>query len=123
ALLGLLHFVLPGYYLFLFGLFIVLAPPWPSKGRTRLELRGYALSIACAHWKYPNLRSSKEWREIMLARYYETFTGWGYWRMSWNKEYIDEELGKIVEMILEDRLGEIIPISDEIRRIYKDQNV
>lgn len=119
---SLLELVIPGYNIWLLAFFLICAGPWPSPGRVTLELRGYALSIACRHWSNPYLKDDTVWRQEMFSEYYDTFTQWGYWRMSWDREYIDIALEKIIRLILEDKLGEMIPISDEIKQIYKDES-
>lgn len=69
---------------------LVALAPWPSAGRTALELRGYAMSMAVDFWprRIPASTQTKTW----VAKH---FTGWDYYRMCGNNEKI---LGKIDEV-------------------------
>ena len=55
---------------------LVAAAPWPSSGRTAIEMRGYTMSIAVDFWprRVPVSTQTKMW----VAQH---FTGWDYYRM------------------------------------------
>jgi len=56
-------------------IFLPLAYPWPSRGRTSLELRGFSMSVAVAVWLYG--AATEDAKQSMVSR----FTGWDYYRM------------------------------------------
>jgi hypothetical protein len=56
-------------------LFLGCAAPWPSRGRTAIELRGYAMTIAVEMWATGGIRQER------LAEIERQFTGWAYYRM------------------------------------------
>lgn len=76
-------------------LLVALSPlaPWPSPGRTRIELRGYTMSVAVFYWLYnrPPLQEN-------LEHYRGIFTGPAYYFMSWRPKYIEAELGKSISL-------------------------
>ena len=62
---------------------ILAAIPWPSPGRTKLEKRGYAMTLAVHYW----LRGEIPLELKQDIKNY--FVGWPYYRMSWSPTDID----------------------------------
>lgn len=50
--LGMLSAIWVGWWGLLFGVFLFAFLPWPSPGRVREEVRGYAMSVVCRCWVY-----------------------------------------------------------------------
>jgi hypothetical protein len=72
--------------------------PWSSKGRTELELRGYAMTMAVDYWTGRSRSipaSSKDWIE-------EQFTGWSYYRMA--DSGVRTEIDRIAKSIENDEI-------------------
>lgn len=78
-------------FLGLLAFLVALVPlaPWPSKGRTRLELRGYAMTIAAHEWLH-GTPMPDETRAALL----QYFTGPSYYFMSWSPVSLELTLGK-----------------------------
>lgn len=66
--------------------------PWPSVGRTRLELRGYVMSVVVHRWL-----TGKEANPEMLRSFVSYFTGPDYYFMSWSKRKIETHLVAALE--------------------------
>lgn len=79
-LLGLLALGAFGAFWSLWMLFflvaLVAAAPWPSSGRTAIEMRGYTMSMAVDFW--PRRVSVNTATKMWVAQH---FTGWDYYRM------------------------------------------
>lgn len=60
----------------LFVVFFAFFAPWPSSGRTAIELRGYTMSMAVDFWTYGAVPSGDQLEWVISE-----FTGWGYYRM------------------------------------------
>lgn len=56
---------------------LVCVGPWPSAGRVKWELRGYAMNLAIVQWNSGEV--SKEYKDWVLSN----FTGPAYYFMSW----------------------------------------
>jgi len=69
--------------LILLGLTILSALPWPSFWRTKLEKRGYAMTIAVRYWLTNEIPT--EFKQNIKSY----FVGWSYYKMSWNSADID----------------------------------
>jgi hypothetical protein len=74
--------------------------PFPSKGRTRLELRGYSMTVASYKWLY-----GEPIPENILAQLGTYFTGPAYFFMSWSPSFVKASLEKASEDTLS---GEIL---------------
>lgn len=74
-LAGLAVLVFVSKWFLLALLFLGCAAPWPSRGRTAIELRGYAMTIAVEMWATGGIRQER------LAEIERQFTGWAYYRM------------------------------------------
>lgn len=86
--------------LFLFCLvFLAAFAPWPSQGRTAIELRGYAMSIAMELWAHGVFPTGQ--REMIMKQ----FTGWDYYRMCADEDKMSQAIDEVVSRIL---LGEIM---------------
>lgn len=59
--------------------------PWPSRGRTHIERRGYKMTAAVHWWLYGGIYRTPEQTAKL-------FTGWAYYRMCPNRE-------KVIQMI------------------------
>jgi hypothetical protein len=72
---------------FLLSLVFLLAlAPWPSRGRTRAEMRGYAMSMAMNFWRHGSIdQGTKDYIAVH-------FTGWSYYRMCPNTRKVQVEL-------------------------------
>lgn len=68
------------------GLVVLAALPWPSSGRTKLEKRGYAMTLAVYYWL------TKEIPPELKLEIKGYFVGWSYYKMSWNSADIDSWL-------------------------------
>jgi hypothetical protein len=66
---------------------VVPLAPWPSRGRTRLESRGYAMTVAMQRWL-----TGEDMNPETLAKLRNYFTGPDYYFMSWSKTKIDDVL-------------------------------
>jgi hypothetical protein len=71
---------------FILGLTILAAIPWPSSGRTKLEKRGYAMTMAANYWL------TKEITPKLKQEIKGYFVKWSYYKMSWNAADIDSWL-------------------------------
>jgi hypothetical protein len=69
-----------------FGLISVC--PWPSLGRTRLEKRGYAMTMAISVWMMGDI--PPELKKFVKGY----FVGWPYYKMSWDPSGIDAWIEK-----------------------------
>jgi hypothetical protein len=78
SLLAVLAFWIPWMLLFLVTLIFLI--PWPSQGRSSIESRGYAMSLAVDYWTEgtPISKESKDWVT-------QQFLGWAYYRMGTSK--------------------------------------
>lgn len=70
--------------------FLIAAAPWPSRGRTQAELRGYAMDIAISYWLEGEL---PEWKRDWIRG---VFTGWSYYRMCPDGAYIDRQIDEML---------------------------
>lgn len=66
--------------------FAIPLAPWPSRGRTRIELRGYGMSVALDVWLGGGLTAE---RRLAIL---EQFVGWPYYRMSHDADEIEAAL-------------------------------
>lgn len=82
-----LTFMLTGWLSLLFVGGVVLLGPWPSKGRTKSELRGYGMNIALYTWARGRLVE-----DVVIDGITKQFTGPNYWFMSRNAESIKSAL-------------------------------
>ena len=69
--------------LVLLGLAALSIVPWPSPGRTKLEKRGYAMTLAVHYWLNGSIPT--ELKQDIKGY----FVGWPYYRMSWDPADID----------------------------------
>lgn len=74
AVFAFLAFWTPWAWLFL--VFTIFLAPWPSSGRSEIELRGYTMSMAVDFWTYGEAPSAAQ-QEWVVGE----FTGWAYYRM------------------------------------------
>jgi len=75
--------------------FLILLAPIPSPGRTSIEKRGYAMTMACNYWRHKNIGNFT--REDVVTQ----FIGWRYYKM-WPfkqqiKEWVDTIEGHLKE--------------------------
>lgn len=98
---------------------VAVAPlaPWPSKGRTRLETRGYAMSVASYKWLYG--RPLRDSRKETLMR---NFTGPGYYFMAWSPRKVRETLynadgGGMLDLLEEEPYAQVYEFLTEHGRI------
>jgi len=61
--------------------------PWPSKGRTHWEMRGYTMSLAVEYWLTGRYISPDA-----LASVKRQFTSMSYYRMSWSDAAVTKQL-------------------------------
>lgn len=66
--------------------------PWPSKGRTRLETRGYSMSVASYKWLY-----GEKMRDDLKETCLRNFTGPGYYFMTWSPHKVRDTLANADE--------------------------
>ncbi len=92
-------------------LWLLALAPWPSRGRTWAELRGYTMSMAVNYWRYGSVQDGTvEWIEPQ-------FTGWSYYKMSWRSpEKMRELLQQQIELI---KSGKILegPENEPFRKV------
>jgi hypothetical protein len=75
------------------GLTALAAIPWPSVWRTKLEKRGYAMTMAVHYWLTGDI--SAKLKESIKGY----FVGWSYYKMSWNPSDIDSWLATTEQAI------------------------
>jgi hypothetical protein len=75
------------------GLTALSAIPWPSAGRTKLEKRGYAMTMAVHYWFTKDIPS--ELKQDIKGY----FVGWPYYKMSWSPSDIDTWLATTEQAI------------------------
>jgi hypothetical protein len=72
---------------------LVAIGPWPSRGRTEIELRGYSMTIAVDVWTGGDVSpSTVNWIT-------KVFIGWDYYRMASDANEIHERLTKAVDRL------------------------
>jgi len=72
--------------------------PWPSIGRTTIELRGYTVSLGVNYWRYGNLtQRNKDWIALQ-------FTGWPYYKMWPFKKGMARKMDDIEQQLLKNHL-------------------
>jgi hypothetical protein len=109
GLLGFLGFLWsPLFLLFIFFLFLL---PFGSKGRTRLEMRGYAMTMQIMKWQGRNLRYPPEW----IAQQFTT--GKYYW-MCRNRKKVREELALWLSRVDTKTLHKYIPITEDMKKLF-----
>jgi hypothetical protein len=85
-------------------LLLVFVCPWPSKGRTAAELRGYGMTLAFHYWK------GDDFPQNLLEWVKGQFVGPAYYWMSWSGEAIMRELADIRDKT---RSGILIGAADD----------
>lgn len=75
------------------GLVALAAIPWPSPGRTKLEKRGYAMTLAVYYWL------TREIPPKLKQDIKSYFVGWPYYKMSWSPTDIDAWLATTEQAI------------------------
>lgn len=108
--------------------FLALAAlPWPSTGRSKLEMRAYAVSIAARKWMNgASLSTDEKWVECHLDSFLAdtgAFLGWGYYKMCWSRKWVLLRLRYWINLILEDSISAEIPIAGRIKLIMEGTNV
>lgn len=83
---------------------LVALAPWPSRGRSRWELRGFSMSLAVYVWTRGRLPSQE-----MIASVASNFTGLSYWKMCWDRQSIESELRQASTNALRGSLQETEP--------------
>lgn len=109
ALFGLFGFVSP------FGLFgllpLLFLAPWPSLGRTKKEVRGYAMSLIVNEWAHGSiLESSFGW-------VVEQFVGSSYYFMWWSRPGVRERIEQQLDAIRKGTGGHVYPL---VQRIFQE---
>lgn len=79
--------------------FLLAAAPWPSRGRTALEMRGYTMSMAADFWKHGRITDATKEH---IAQH---FTGWNYYKMCPNEKKVRDQLDAAARRI---ESGEIL---------------
>lgn len=72
-----LAIIFTGWYTALLVAGVVMLGPWPSKGRTKAELRGYGMNVAFYTWVRGRLVE-----DVVIQGISKQFTGPNYWFMS-----------------------------------------
>jgi hypothetical protein len=96
-------------------LFLVALAPWRSKGRTKAEMRGYAMSMAVAYWTLGSI--SRALKEHVGAR----FWGPNYYYMCRNKSYVISEIDIAELKILKgdaDRVTHPMAVTDVLQVLH-----
>lgn len=84
--------------------------PWPSHGRMRIEMRGYAMSMALNQWRYGGVQAD------MITWVVGHFTGWAYYRM-W--PFKDDVLSRVINTL--NKVVEDLPAPYEnVHRLLKE---
>jgi len=87
ALLG-LALILTGWRsLTLLGMLALI--PWPAYWRVKYELRGYAMTLAVVRWIFGSVPD--DFNRSIVGQ----FVGFNYYRMSWDRQYIEKTLEAI----------------------------
>ncbi len=97
-----LTFTLTGWLSLLFVAGAVLLGPWPSRGRTKSELRGYGMNIALYTWARGRLVE-----DVVIDGIAKQFTGPNYWFMSRNAENVESSLRAVSMRALAGNLTEM----------------
>jgi hypothetical protein len=104
-------------YFLCFLAFLIFLYPWASEGRTLLELRAYAITMAVNHWmKGHDLGDSPEWYKKNYPSIVAQFTGWSYYRMCQDEFLVTNMLAHYGRKIKHGLIHEDIPIATSIRR-------
>lgn len=82
-----LSIILSGLSSFLFIAGVLLLGPWPSKDRTKWELRGYGMNIALHTWS-----SARAVDDAVIDGITKQFTGSNYWFMSRDRAAVQSSL-------------------------------
>ena len=75
----------------------VAAAPWPAPGRVRLEMRGYAMTVALTHWMAGTCP------QIVLTGIGRQFYGSPYYYMSWSRRWVENRLQETVDWVTSGR--------------------
>jgi hypothetical protein len=79
--------VLTGWGALLFAGGVAALGPWPSKNRTKWELRGYGMNIALYTWS-----RNRVVEDVVIEGISKQFTGPNYWFMSRNAVHVQSSL-------------------------------
>lgn len=90
--LGALGAIFALWHLWFLG-FLIFLLPWPSVGRTQIEVRGFTMNLALPYWRTGSLSPTKK------AEIIPNFTGWNYYRMCPSQETIERKLTLVEESI------------------------
>ncbi len=90
-------------------LVVLAAIPWPSLGRTKLEKRGYAMTMAVHYWLTREIPSELKQN---IKNY---FVGWPYYKMSWSLSNIDSWLDSTEKAIKSGTLIEDLTYGDVLQ--------
>ena len=74
--------------------FLLALAPWGSKGRTKAEMRGYAMSMTVNYWRYGSI--SQGTKDHVMS----SFWGPNYYYMCRDKTYVEMEVNTIELQIL-----------------------
>lgn len=81
--------------------FLVALAPWGSKGRTRAEMRGYAMTMAVNYWRYGSVSQS------LKDHVGGSFWGPNYYYMCRDKTYVKMEVNTIELQIIKGEATEV----------------
>jgi hypothetical protein len=89
--------------------FLLALAPWPSRGRTDIEMRGYGMSMAVDYWRYGSINpGTKDWIAGI-------FVGWSYYRMSASLPKVKAQLDAIEKQIADSSI-----LSGDYATPYRD---
>ena len=94
--------------------FLAFAAPWGSKGRTDLEMRGYATSMAVAAWVGSPYASPPDW-------IVDQFTGPSYYFMCPNQQGVQDQLAVWIAKIEDDTILKELEHLVEVKEICMGQ--
>lgn len=81
--------------------FLVALAPWGSKGRTKSEMRGYAMSMAVNYWRYASVSQS------LKDHVGSSFWGPNYYYMCRDKTFVKMEIGTIELQIMKGEAAKV----------------